>query len=850
MKYLRHLVPVAALVMFGFALWFLHHELAAYRYADVVSHIQSLPARAVWLSIFYTMLSYVILVGYDMQAFLYIKRDLELKKIALTSFISYAFSNSIGHSVVTGGSVRYRLYSSWDISGEDVSKIVAFVTLTFWVGFLSLGAVLFLTEPLSFPDSSLAHLIPPKAIGVVFAGGIAGYFLMLILKRNKNVELFGWRFPVPSFEAGLGQVVLSAFDWIFAAAVLFVLIPDSPGLGFPLFLAIFLLAQIFALASQVPAGAAVFETLIVLLLSPYQAPARVLGALLVYRCVYCLLPLGIASLLFGARELFERKKRLLKWLEIVGAVIPKVAPTFFSIAVFIGGTVLLFSGATPALPNRLSWLENVLPLSVIETSHFLGSIAGAGLLLLARGLQRRLGAAYQATLILLALGICGSILKGLDYEEATILSIMLVTLWSCRENFYRKAVLQSETFTPGWIVAIVMVLAGSIWLGLFAHKHVDYSNDLWWRFSLKGDAPRFMRASVGAIGLMIIFLAAKLLRPSTPEPELPMAADLAVARRIAQTSRRTTANLALLGDKTILFNDDQTAFLMYGVQGRSWVAMGDPVGPEEELSELVWKFRELSDEHDGWMVFYEAGKEHLPLYVDMGLTLLKLGEEARVYLPDFTLEGSERKGLRYTVNQLEKKECTLEVVPPEQSPAIMGELKRISDAWLEEKKTKEKGFSLGFFHEDYLKNFPIGVVKQQGRIVAFANMWLSGDKHELSIDLMRYGPDAPPSVMEYLFIKLMMWGAAEGYEWFNLGMAPLSGLESRSLAPLWNKAGSWVFRNGEDFYNFEGLRQYKEKFHPVWEPKYLAAPSGFRLPAIFANISTLISGGLTGLFSK
>jgi phosphatidylglycerol lysyltransferase len=141
-------------------------------------------------------------------------------------------------------------------------------------------------------------------------------------------------------------------------------------------------------------------------------------------------------------------------------------------------------------------------------------------------------------------------------------------------------------------------------------------------------------------------------------------------------------------------------------------------------------------------------------------------------------------------------------------------------------------------------------VRQGDKIVAFANVWQTVNKEELSVDLMRYRHEAPTGVMDYLFAKLMLWGAQDGYRWFNLGMAPLSGLENRSLAPLWNKAGSFVFRHGEDFYNFEGLRLYKEKFHPVWEPKYLAAPAGFRLPAIFANISTLISGGFSGLLAK
>jgi phosphatidylglycerol lysyltransferase len=157
---------------------------------------------------------------------------------------------------------------------------------------------------------------------------------------------------------------------------------------------------------------------------------------------------------------------------------------------------------------------------------------------------------------------------------------------------------------------------------------------------------------------------------------------------------------------------------------------------------------------------------------------------------------------------------------------------------------------MGFFSEDYLSRFPAGVIRKEQKIIAFANIWAGAEKEELSIDLMRYLPEAPYGVMEHLFVQLMLWGNREGYQWFNLGMAPLSGLQDHVLAPLWNRVGAFIFRHGEHFYNFQGLRQYKEKFDPTWEPRYLASPGGFALPRIFANIASLMSGGLKGLVTK
>jgi len=283
---------------------------------------------------------------------------------------------------------------------------------------------------------------------------------------------------------------------------------------------------------------------------------------------------------------------------------------------------------------------------------------------------------------------------------------------------------------------------------------------------------------------------------------------------------------------------------MYAVEGRSWIAMGDPIGSDLRWPELIWKFRELSDRYGGRAVFYEIGLERLHLYLDLGLSLLKLGEEARVPLTTFSLEGGGRKGLRYTKRKLEKEGCRFEVVPTESVAAHIDGLKNISDAWLRERNSREKGFSLGFFQPDYIRRCPVALVIRNDRVEAFANLWPGTQLEELSLDLMRYLPEAPDGVMEYLFICLMLWGKEQGYRWFNLGMAPFSGFENRALAPLWNRLGAFVFRHGEHFYNFPGLRQYKEKFDPQWRPKYLATPGGLALPQIFTNLATLISGGM------
>jgi phosphatidylglycerol lysyltransferase len=363
---------------------------------------------------------------------------------------------------------------------------------------------------------------------------------------------------------------------------------------------------------------------------------------------------------------------------------------------------------------------------------------------------------------------------------------------------------------------------------------------------------------VGVTGAAVVFAAAHLLRPARPHLEYPDRPTLDRLAPLVASSRDTNANLAFLGDKRLLLSDSGRSFLMYAVEGRSWVAMGDPIGPEDEAAELAWSFRELSDRYGGWTVFYEVGPKYLPLYIDLGLTLLKLGEEGRVDLAGFGLEGGHGKGFRRVLHQLDKDGCEFAIVGPDQVPALLPELQPVSDAWLAHKRNREKGFSLGFFDPSYLARLPMALVRRSGRVLAFANLWLGADREELSVDLLRYGPDAPPSVSEYLALKLMLWGREQGYRWYNLGMAPMSGLqagyahspEDHALAPLWNRFGAFLYSHGGQFYNFQGLRQYKDKFDPVWQPRYLACPGSFAVPRVLANVASLVSGGMRGVVAK
>ena len=604
------------------------------------------------------------------------------------------------------------------------------------------------------------------------------------------------------------------------------------------------------MVSHVPGGLGVFEGLMVLLLKPYISSAGLLPALVVFRAVYYLLPLSVALVGLVAHETWQRRRHVGHLASAAVRLTAQLTPTALAVLTFVSGVVLLVSGATPAVPGRLEFLQAFLPLGVIEVSHFLGSVLGVALLILSQGLARRLDAAYYMTTIAIVAGVAASLLKGFDYEEASLLVLVLFVLWRARPTFDRRAAFFETRFSARWIAAVIGAIAASVWLGLFAFQHVEYSSDLWWQFELQSDASRFLRGSVGAAVVVALFGLRYLVNHARHEAPAPTDADLADAGRIIAAQSSTFPFLAYLGDKSLLFNDARTAFIMYAVKGRTWVALGDPVGPESAAVDLIRRFLERCDDFGGVPVFYEIGSARLHMYVDLGLGFVKLGEEAKVDLSQFTLEGGRAAKYRQVLRRLEKEGTIFRIVDAADVPALIGQLREVSDDWLAARAGAEKGFSLGFFDEAYVSRFPVGIIERDGRVLAFANLWPGANHEELSLDLMRYHRDAPVNVMEALIVHVMNWGHQQGYRRFALGMAPLSGFEESPVASLWNRVGAFLYEHSDAIYNFQGLRAYKEKFNPAWEPHYLAYPGGLRLPRILADVSALVAGGYGQIFRK
>lgn len=325
--------------------------------------------------------------------------------------------------------------------------------------------------------------------------------------------------------------------------------------------------------------------------------------------------------------------------------------------------------------------------------------------------------------------------------------------------------------------------------------------------------------------------------------------DIERASLVADAGLAADAKLVRLGDKQILWSGDGESYLMYARQGGKLIALFDPVGPDDNWSELALSFRAMARRKSCIPVFYQVSEKFLCTSGMAGIQGYKLGELAEIALPDFTMNGGEWANLRRAINRATRDGLTYDYLEPHQVDAVLDELKAVSDAWLAHGGTREKRFSLGAFDPAYVAASPVAVARLNGQIVAFANI-LTTKRGAAFVDLMRFLPGVHRGAMDFLIVRLIEDLKNRGFASLNLGMAPLSGLSDAPDAPFWDRTGNLVARHGTRFYGFQGLFSFKEKFAPVWTPRYLAVPSGVSpyLPA--AATAMLIAGGLSGLFRR
>lgn len=310
MNYLRQAIRHSAqwlpaglgILLFGLSIWAIRQELRQHTPSEIWSSIRAIPAELVGVAIVLTLLNYWTLTGYDTLASHYVRQPLPYRKTALAAITSYAISNTVGLALLSGSAIRYRFYSAWGVPAGKIAQIIAFCNLSFWLGLFAVGGILFIIEPIAVPTLLKLPFASVHPIGISFLVVIVAYLLWSVLS-SRSLQIAGWTIPHLPIQLSLAQIVITSVDWALAAAVLYQLLPSAAPLSYAGFFGIYLLAQIAGIVSNVPGGLGIFETVMLLLISPPVAANDLFGALLAYRVIYYFLPLGIAIVLLGLYEL-------------------------------------------------------------------------------------------------------------------------------------------------------------------------------------------------------------------------------------------------------------------------------------------------------------------------------------------------------------------------------------------------------------------------------------------------------------------------------------------------------------------------------------------------------------------
>ncbi|MFC3126825.1 phosphatidylglycerol lysyltransferase domain-containing protein [Pseudoroseomonas globiformis] len=608
----RHGPTVFGLALLAGALFVVQREVRHLSWAEIQAAIGAVPRQTLWIAAGWTVLAYAVLTIYDRLGSVYAGRPVSYVRTSLASFCAYTLAHNLGFAAVSGAAVRYRFYAAWGLTPAEIAKVIAFTSLTFGLGGMALGGLVLIWEPEVVPWIA-AHL-PHWAMQLVGVGLLCVVGAYILLSRLlPHFTVFGYRIDLPGFRMACAQTVLAGVDVAVTAMIFYALLPSAEGLSFARFLGIYLAAYTAGLAANVPGGLGVFDTAVLIGLQPYIPAPEVIGALLLFRFYYYIVPLFLAGALFAGFEINQRRHL------IGGAATSDVTDAFEGPAMAgltgLAGAALLFIGALPAKGSPLAqWINEWAALA----SHFAASVIGSLLLVMAYGMVRRLRIAWVTGIVLMMLGAIVTLLRG----EPWFISggfLVLAGLLACfRTAFYRDARLTGEPLAGSTLmplvasVAAVLVLAQIAWQGPVA-------DEPWWAVPFLDETPHTLRFTVGLCGVLLLAAAFRLLRPArirAPSYDMPTRARLAALG----------ARVPAAADGAIFAEGGRGAGFAFIRRDDVWIGLGDPAGEASACIAALWRFRDLCERNGVDHAFWQVGPELLRAYEDTGLAAVPLGD--------------------------------------------------------------------------------------------------------------------------------------------------------------------------------------------------------------------------------
>ncbi|HEV7267826.1 MAG TPA: phosphatidylglycerol lysyltransferase domain-containing protein [Falsiroseomonas sp.] len=610
----RHGMTVFGLVLLVAAIWVVQKEFRSLSVADVRAALFAIPNAALWTAAGWTLLAYAVLTIYDRLGSVYAGHPVSYARTSLASFCAYTLAHNLGFAAVSGAAVRYRFYAAWGLPPLAIAKVVAFTSLTFGLGALALGGLVLVVEPEVVPGlgEHVPHWIM-QAIGLCAWGILAAYLTMSRIRSH--VTLFRHRIDLPGFRMALAQVTLASVDVAVTTLIFYALLPEAEGLTYLRFLGIYIAAYLAGIAASLPGGIGVFDSAILIGLAPYLGPAEVIGALLVFRLYYYIVPLFLAGLLFAGFEVAQRRHalaRLAAEQRVADALeVPAIAGL-----VGLGGTVLIFLGA---LPTRGTPMYEWAGYEAAVASHFAASVVGSLLLLMGYGLLRRLSLAWGLGILLLLNGAVICWLREDSWWLWGAFLLVATLLAAMGSAFYRHPRLLREPLGMETLVAMGVVGGCAILLALVSYGG-KVAAESWVEVVLSPLAPDSLRFTVGLAAVLLLIGMLRLLRPTRIVPA-PWSEEVRMRLRRLGAAPPERADGAAFGDA------GRAGFAFVQRDG-IWMALGDPAGEEQDRVSAIWRFRDMCDRAGVDPAFWRVSPALLRVYGDIGLTAFPLGPPA------------------------------------------------------------------------------------------------------------------------------------------------------------------------------------------------------------------------------
>ncbi|MBU8544033.1 MULTISPECIES: lysylphosphatidylglycerol synthase domain-containing protein [Roseomonadaceae] len=607
----RHGVAGFGVLLLIAAIWVVQKEFRSLSMADIRNSLAAIPPLTLWIAAGWTLLAYAVLTIYDRLGSVYAGYPVSYARTSLASFCAYTLAHNLGFAAVSGAAVRYRFYAAWGLPPLAIAKVVAFTSLTFGLGGFALGGLVLLVEPEVVPG--LGEHVPHWAmnlIGLAMWGLVIAY--VTLSRIRSHVTIFKHRIDLPGFRMAVAQTTLASVDVAVTAMIFYVLLPEAEGLTFLRFLGIYVAAYTAGIAASLPGGIGVFDGAILIGLAPWLTPAQVVGALLLFRLYYYIVPLFLAGILFAGFEIAQRRHVLVRFAAEQRVADALEVPAIAGL-VGLGGALLIFVGALPAGGTAVAEWAGY---EAAVASHFAASLIGSLLLVMGYGLLRRLTLAWGAGIVLLIVGalICWLRADGWWIWGAFLLVAGLLA--AMRSAFYRSARLMREPLAGASLLPLVVVGLCALMLALVSYGG-KVATESWWEVVASPLAPDSLRFSVGLAAVLLLVAVVRLLRPARLVPE---AWSLETRARL----RALGAEAPELADGAVFGESGRAGFAFVRRNGL-WLGLGDPAGEERDRVSAIWRFRDMCERAGVDAAFWRVGPGLLRVYGDIGLTAFPVG---------------------------------------------------------------------------------------------------------------------------------------------------------------------------------------------------------------------------------